>query len=126
MQTYSLSMTTSTDYWGAMYMNIGNNNSGENMRLLFEAILTLETVEECNAFFHDICTIQEMKAMKERFEVARMLDDGLTYVEICKSTGVSSATISRVKTYLEYGADGYRISLERLRKKGVLPPKDRS
>ena len=79
-------MTTSTDYWGAMYMNIGNNNSGENMRLLFEAILTLETVEECNAFFHDICTIQEMKAMKERFEVARMLDDGLTYVETVSYT----------------------------------------
>jgi len=88
--------------------------------------LTLETVEECSAFFHDICTVQETNAMKERFGVARMLDDGLTYVEICKSTGVSSATISRVKKYLEYGADGYKVTLNRLRKKGILPLKDQA
>ncbi|MFZ5825109.1 MAG: YerC/YecD family TrpR-related protein [Bacillota bacterium] len=80
---------------------------------LFEAILTLETVEECYRFFEDIATIGEIKALAQRLEVAKMLDAGMTYEDIVDATGASTATISRVKKCLHYGADGYRIVLER-------------
>jgi TrpR-related protein YerC/YecD len=82
---------------------------------LFEAILTLRTVEECYRFFEDIATIGEIKALAQRLEVARMLDAGMTYEDIVDATGASTATISRVKKCLHYGADGYRIVLERTR-----------
>lgn len=81
---------------------------------LFEAILTLETVDECYRFFEDLATISEIKALAQRLEVAKMLDAGLTYEDIVESTGASTATISRVKKCLHYGADGYRIVLERV------------
>lgn len=80
---------------------------------LFQAILTLETVEECYRFFEDIATIGEIKALAQRLEVAKMLDSGMTYEDIVAATGASTATISRVKKCLHYGADGYRIVLER-------------
>lgn len=80
---------------------------------LFEAILTLETVEECYRFFEDLATIGEIKALAQRLEVAKMLDTGMTYEDIVDATGASTATISRVKKCLHYGADGYRIVLER-------------
>lgn len=80
---------------------------------LFEAILSLETVEECYRFFEDIATIGEIKALAQRLEVAKMLDAGMTYEDIVAATGASTATISRVKKCLHYGADGYRIVLER-------------
>lgn len=83
---------------------------------LFEAILTLETVDECYRFFEDIATIGEIKALAQRLEVAKMLDAGMTYEDIVAATGASTATISRVKKCLHYGADGYRIVLERARK----------
>lgn len=85
---------------------------------LFEAILMLEDVEECYKFFEDICTINEIKAMAQRLEVAKMLQDGATYEEIAKKTGASTATISRVKRYLNYGADGYQMILKRLEERG--------
>lgn len=81
---------------------------------LFEAILTLQTVEECYCFFEDLATIGEIKALAQRLEVAKMLNAGMTYEDIVASTGASTATISRVKKCLHYGADGYRIALERL------------
>lgn len=80
---------------------------------LFEAILSLETVDECYRFFEDIATIGEIKALAQRLEVAKMLDAGMTYEDIVAATGASTATISRVKKCLHYGADGYRIVLER-------------
>ncbi|MFZ5817350.1 MAG: YerC/YecD family TrpR-related protein [Bacillota bacterium] len=83
---------------------------------LFEAILTLETVDECYRFFEDIATIGEIKALAQRLEVAKMLDAGMTYEDIVAATGASTATISRVKKCLHYGADGYRIVLERARR----------
>lgn len=83
---------------------------------LFEAILSLETVEECYRFFEDIATIGEIKALAQRLEVAKMLDAGMTYEEIVAATGASTATISRVKKCLHYGADGYRLALERMKK----------
>jgi TrpR-related protein YerC/YecD len=83
---------------------------------LFEAILTLKTVDECYRFFEDLATISEIKALAQRLEVAKMLDAGMTYEDIVAATGASTATISRVKKCLHYGADGYRIVLERVAK----------
>ncbi len=81
---------------------------------LFRAVLQLRTVEECYRFFEDVCTIGEVKALAQRFAVARMLDQGKTYEEIADRTGASSATISRVRRFLTYGADGYTLVLRRL------------
>ncbi|MDF2564793.1 MAG: Trp operon repressor family protein [Massilibacillus sp.] len=83
---------------------------------LFKAVLLLEDSEECYQFFEDICTISEMKALAQRLEVARMLSAGHTYDDIVERTGASTATISRVKRCLNYGADGYKSILERLDK----------
>ena len=74
---------------------------------LFEAVLSLKNKEECYIFFEDICTVSELKAMAQRLEVARMLDEGCIYETIVEKTGASTATISRVKRCLVYGADGY-------------------
>ena len=88
----------------------------DNADLLYEAILSLKTKDECRALFQDLCTITEVKAMAQRIEVARLLDQGLIYNEILEKTGTSSATISRINRALQYGADGYRIVLDRLEK----------
>lgn len=81
---------------------------------LFEAILLLKTKEECYRLFQDIATVAEIKALAQRLEVARMLEADITYSKIAEVTGASSATISRVKRCLNYGADGYKMILERL------------
>ncbi len=85
---------------------------------LFEAILVLEDADQCYRFFEDLCTVAEIKSMAQRFEVARMLERNLTYGEIMSSTGASTATISRVKRALNYGADGYKLVLEKMRDDG--------
>lgn len=84
---------------------------------LFEAILELKDVEECYRFFEDLCTINEIKEMAQRWQVAKMLREKKTYVEIADKTGASTATISRVNRYLNYGSDGYNIILDRLEQK---------
>lgn len=81
---------------------------------LCQAVLALKNIDECYQFFEDICTISELKSMSQRLEVARMLKAGHTYDDIVEQTGASTATISRVKRCLNYGADGYKIVLERL------------
>ncbi len=81
---------------------------------LFEAILKLETVEECYHLFDDLCTVGEVQSLAQRLEVARMLREGKTYSHIETETGASTATISRVKRCLNYGADGYTLVLDRL------------
>ena len=86
----------------------------EQNTLLFEAILALRDQEECRAFFQDLCTVAELKAMAQRLEVAQLLDQGLIYNDILQRTGASSATISRVNRALQYGADGYKTVLPRL------------
>ena len=83
--------------------------------LLFEAILSLRDQEECHAFFQDLCTVSELRAMAQRLEVAQLLDEGLIYNDILQRTGASSATISRVNRALQYGADGYKTILPRLK-----------
>ena len=82
---------------------------------LFQAILLLENEEECYRFFEDICTISELKAIAQRLEVAKMLAENKTYTEIGNETNASTATISRVKRSLNYGADGYKLILNRLK-----------
>ena len=74
---------------------------------LFEAVLCLENKEECFEFFEDICTINELLSLSQRFEVAKMLREHKTYLDIAEKTGASTATISRVNRSLNYGNDGY-------------------
>ena len=84
------------------------NVTEENLRL-FKAILSLETEEECAAFFEDICTIKELQDISQRLEVASMLVSGRSYQEISKLTGASTSTISRVNRCINYGAGGYSL-----------------
>ena len=83
----------------------------ENM---YKAILTLKDVDECMKFFDDLCTVSELMAMEQRYQVARCLNDGMIYNDILAETGASSATISRVNRSLQYGADGYEVVFKRL------------
>jgi len=89
----------------------------EVMDFLCEAILSLKTKEECYRFFDDICTINEIKALEQRLQVAKMLKNKKTYLDIAAATRASTATISRVNRCLNYGSDGYKIVLERLKDK---------
>ncbi len=86
----------------------------EAVSRLFEAILTLKNVDECYAFFEDVCTINELLSLSQRYEVAEMLRQKRTYLEIAEKTGASTATISRVNRSLNYGNDGYDLTLARL------------
>ena len=81
---------------------------------LFEAILHLKDKEECYTFFEDVCTINEILSLSQRFEVAKMLVEKKTYLDISDKTGASTATISRVNRSLNYGCDGYRMVFERM------------
>ena len=81
----------------------------------FKAVLSLKTVEECAAFFDDVCTIQELEALAQRLEVAIRLKEGESYLDINKNIGASTATISRVSKYLNYGSGGYDIAIERIK-----------
>ena len=83
---------------------------------LYKAILSLKNEEECSAFFDDICTIQELEALSQRFQVACQLSEGKSYIDINKTTGASTATICRVSKALNYGDGGYRTAIERLDK----------
>jgi TrpR-related protein YerC/YecD len=83
---------------------------------LFEGILSLENKEECYSFFEDLCTINELLSLSQRFEVAAMLRDHETYLKIAEQTGASTATISRVNRSLNYGNDGYEMVMERIQK----------
>lgn len=89
----------------------------ENGDLLYESILTLRDLDECKRFFEDLCTVAELRAMEQRFEVALLLNDGMIYNDILERTGASSATISRVNRSLQYGADGYQAVLPRIKEK---------
>ena len=81
---------------------------------LYHAILALENLEECMAFFEDLCTGAELRAMEQRYEVARLLDKGMIYSEILEKTGASSATIIRVNRSLNNGSEGYHVVFQRL------------
>ena len=81
---------------------------------LFDAILSLKNKEECYIFFEDVCTINELLSLSQRYEVARMLREHRTYLDIAEKTGASTATISRVNRSLNYGNDGYELVFERM------------
>jgi len=83
---------------------------------MYKAILSLETIEDCMSFFDDLCTVNELMAMEQRFQVAHCLSQGMTYNKILSETGASSATISRVNRSLQYGHDGYAIVLDSMKK----------
>jgi len=84
---------------------------------MYEAILTLETLDECVRLFDDLCSVTELRAIEQRYHVARMLNDGHIYSTILEKTGASSATISRVNRSLHYGKDGYEVVFRRLDEK---------
>lgn len=86
----------------------------KNIELLFKAVLTLETVEDCRKFFEDLCTVPEIKAISQRLTVAKMLRDKCVYSEIVSETGASTATISRVNRSLIYGCDGYEKAFRKI------------
>lgn len=93
---------------------MNNKIRTEAVDQLFRAILTLEDREECYNFFEDLCTVNELLALSQRFAVAKMLKEKKTYLEIADKTGASTATISRVNHSLNYGCDGYELIFRRL------------
>ena len=99
-------------------MAVNSKIKDGNLDKLFEAILTLENVEECYAFFEDLCTVPELKAMSQRYVVATMLNDKRVYSDIVSETGASTATISRVNRSLLGGAGGYESILEKMKESG--------
>lgn len=90
----------------------------EELDMLFEAVLSLKSIEECYMFFEDICTISELKSIAQRLKVAALLKQKHTCHDISQTTGASTATISRVNKCLHYGAGGYDIVLKRIGSKG--------
>ena len=96
---------------------MSKNIHTEAVDQLFEAILCLKNKEECYIFFEDVCTINELLSLSQRYEVARMLREHRTYLEIAEKTGASTATISRVNRSLNYGNDGYDMVFARLNQK---------
>ena len=105
--------------WGLNFrtggLEMNKKLHSEAVDQLFEAILCLKNKEECYTFFEDVCTINELLSLSQRFEVAKMLREKRTYLEISEKTGASTATISRVNKCLVYGSDGYRKMLDRLK-----------
>lgn len=91
---------------------------------MYKAILTLKTVDECINFFDDLCSVTELKAMEQRFQVAVLLNKGMIYNDILEETGASSATISRVNRSLQFGASGYDVVFDRLEKKQMKDSDD--
>lgn len=87
----------------------------ETTDALFDAILTLETREECYHFFEDLCTVKEISDMAQRLQAAKLLLDGSTYEQIVKTVEISTATISRINRCIQYGAGGYRETIEKAR-----------
>lgn len=93
---------------------MSKNVKSEAVDHLFEAIMTLKDKDEFYAFFEDVCTVNELLSLSQRYEVARMLRQHRTYLDIAEKTGASTATISRVNRSLNYGNDGYDMVFERL------------
>ena len=94
-----------------------NPRRNETIDALFDAILSLETREECYDFFEDLCTVKEISDMAQRLEAAKLLLDGSTYEQIVKTVEISTATISRINRCVQYGTGGYRQTIEKVREK---------
>lgn len=91
-----------------------NKYNNKDMESLLKAILSLKNVSEADKFFRDLCTLGEIKELSERWKIARLLDEGLTYREIADKARVSTTTVSRVARWLRYGSNGYKLALKRL------------
>ena len=98
-----------------------NPRRNETIDALFDAILSLETREECYDFIEDLCTVKEISDMAQRLEAAKLLLDGSTYEQIVKTVEISTATISRINRCIQYGSGGYRETIEKVR--GIQNPK---
>ena len=98
-----------------------NTRRDKDMDVLFKAILSLETLDECYDFFEDLCTVKEISDMAQRLEAAKLLLDGSTYEQIVKTVEISTATISRINRCIQYGSGGYRETIEKVR--GIQNPK---
>lgn len=109
----------SVDFWEDV---MAEQRRDETKDYLFEAILSLETIDDCYSFFDDLCTIKELDEMAKRMCGAKMLDENKVYTEITEKTGLSTATISRINRCLKYGSNGYTKILKRLGDKGVKAP----
>ena len=94
-----------------------NPRRNETIDALFDAILSLETREECYDFFEDLCTVKEISDMAQRLEAAKLLLDGSTYEQIVKTVEISTAAISRINRCIQYGTGGYRQTIEKVREK---------
>ena len=105
------------DFWKERSKKMSKKIRTEAVDQLFEAILCLKDKEECYTFFEDVCTINELLSLSQRFEVAKMLREHKTCLEIAEKTGASTATISRVNRSLNYGNDGYEMVFSRLSQK---------
>lgn len=99
---------------------MNNKLKSDHMDDLFKAILTLENIDECYAFFEDLCTVLELKSMSQRMQVAKMLVQKKVYSDIVAQTGASTATISRVNRTLNYGSEGYTLVFGRMDKEEEL------
>lgn len=95
-------------------MNINDKKKSKDFEFLFNAVLKLETVEECYSFFEDLCTMQELISISQRLRVAKLLTEKKIYNDIVKDTGASTATISRVNRTLNYGSGGYMLAFDRM------------
>lgn len=93
-----------------------NPRRNETTDALFDAILSLETREDCYKFFEDLCTVKEISDMAQRLEAAKMLLDGCTYEQIVKTVSISTATISRINRCIQYGSGGYQETIEKVSK----------
>lgn len=91
------------------------NINYDNRKFLYEAILQLKNMEECEAFFEDLCTVQELASISQRLVVAKLLTEDKVYSDIVEKTSASTATISRVNRTLQYGRDGYNVVFNRLK-----------
>ena len=95
-------------------MTTGDEWRNERTRSMFEAVLALDSVDEAAAFFRDLCTLAELEAMSQRWQIVLLLDEGLSYREIAERTGASTATVTRISQWLHHGAGGYRLIADRL------------
>jgi len=102
-------------------MTAEDNWQSNDLRELLDAILRLRDADEAGSFFRDLCTLGELRDMAQRWAVVRMLEQGLHYADISRRTGASTATITRIASWLHHGEGGYRLMLDRLRETGDLP-----
>lgn len=91
------------------------NINNKDLSKLYEAVLKLQSIDECKKFFRDLCTLSEINSMVERFKVVKMINEGTSYREISKKVGSSTATITRVAHWLHHGEGGYKLMLERMK-----------